>query len=186
MKDYENLWGIDMSFIQGKAGSTFLSKFNQTFITTPLHAAFWDSYGYQCQGHKHWKLMTPEDALPTVRFHTIFTVMKGCNNRPDIEEHFLTVDTYADDLFYFPPYWAHSVRTEQGLSVLLNYRKLDFPKIIVDNPALAFLVGTGLVFYKLFHDSWDPDEVTYYYLFGKQPNLKGGNSRSKDFLCKEF
>jgi hypothetical protein len=180
--NYQDIWGIDMSFLDGKAGTTFMSHYNTTSITTPMHSAFWDSFAYQCEGKKRWKLMTPEDALPTVRFHSVFTVMKSCD-RDDVIKMTFDVEVGPDTMFYFPPYWAHSVETEKGTSILLNYRSLKLLKMTWHNPLLGFYTFTGLIYYKFFFDLLDPEEVLYYYTHGKMPESLGvsNNDRVRDF-----
>lgn len=186
-KEYSTLWGTDISFLNGRAGSTFLSNYNTTFITTAMHSAWWDSFGYQCAGTKHWKVLTPEDAFPTVRLHHVFTFMKDCNHRDDIAARTLHVITTPDDLFYFPPFWSHSVKTEKGLSVLLNYRKLAVHAILRENLQIGMITWVGMWYYALFHGSWDPDEVIYYYVHGKRPDFLPQNARrEKDIMDLDF
>jgi hypothetical protein len=178
---FQTIWGIDVSFLNGKAGTTFLSNYDKTITTAPYHSAFWDSFGYQCEGYKHWKMLTPEDALPTVRFMTVFTAMKNCDGRKDLEEKSFDVFTPADTMFYFPPYWAHSVQTYPGISVLLNFRSMALKQIFQDNFFTGLTTLTGLIYYRIFYESWDPEEITYFYTTGKIPQVGGQNSRSKDF-----
>jgi hypothetical protein len=179
---YETLWGMDLSWLNGRAGSTFLSNYNRTVMTTPFHAAFWESFGYQCEGTKRWIMMTPEDALPTVRIHNIFTQMKDCNNRKDIEAFTFSTRSDPDTLFYFPPYWAHSVETRKGLSVLLNYRSMNLQRIVRDNVFVGILTWSSLMYYGAFFFSWDPDEVAHFYRYGVVPVKFGGTSNRNDFF----
>ncbi len=95
----------------------------------PHLSAFTESFAYQCEGIKRWNVMTPENA-----YHNLYTAMKDCNGRKDIEALTFDVYTTKDSMLYFPPFWAHSVETEHGLSVLLNYRALDIKRIILESP----------------------------------------------------
>ncbi len=175
--DYEMLWGTNLNWLRGATGSTFLSNYNRTVHTTPFHSAFFESYGYQCEGTKRWLMMTPEDALPTVRLHTIFTSMKQCENREDIKNLTFWTRSDPDTMFYFPPFWAHSVETQKGLSILLNYRAINVRRILKDNFMLGVLTMAGLAQYLTVFNSWDPDEVNYYFLTGKDPASGGRTDR---------
>jgi hypothetical protein len=178
---YEDLWGMDLTWLKGKAGSTFMSNYNRTVLTTPFHSAFWESFGYQCEGTKRWFMLTPEDALPVVRLHNIFTQMKDCNGRADVEAFTFPTRTDPDTMFYFPPYWAHSVETRDGLSVLLNYRALGLKRILKENPYVGALTLSSLVYYGTFFGSWDPDEVAFYYKTGKEPARNGTSGARSSF-----
>ncbi len=176
---YEALYGMKLDWLKnGKAGSTFLSNYNRTILTTPFHSAFSESFGYQCEGTKHWHLLTPEDAFPTVRYHNIFTHMKDCNERKDILPLIFTTHTTKDTMFYFPPFWAHSVETERGLSVLLNYRAMDIKRIFHDNFKIGLLCLTSFFYYGTFFRAWDPDEISYFYRTGIVPALTGAKART--------
>lgn len=170
---YETIWKTDLSWLKGNAGSTFVSHYNTTFVTTPFHSAFSDSFAYMCKGRKHWMMMSPTDALPTVRFYGhVYTTMKNCNHREDIRKEFMKlVITEEDDLFYFPPYWAHSVKTDVGNTVMLNYRKFDLPGLLKRDWIVGLFTMFGMAHYMSFFSKFDPDEVTYIYTTGKSPKV---------------
>ena len=178
-KVYAKVWDFDLSWINGMLGSTFLSNYNTTFVTTPFHSAFWDSLAYQCVGTKTWKMLTPDDALPTVRFFGAgFTYMAQCDDFPGLSELTFDVVSGPDTMYYFPPYWAHAVQTQAGQSVLLNFRAIDVAGIIKND----FLVGlhtlVGVNIYRMLFPGYDPDEVTYYYLTGEVPALQAANAQT--------
>ena len=173
--DYGELWGFDLSWLNGYHSSNFISNFNRSFVTTAFHSALWESFGYQCVGTKTWRFMSPEDSLPTVRlFGTGWTHMHNCNNHPlyDPNTNRSAIGTdevvSEDSLLYFPPYWAHSVHTTKGLSVLLNYRSLDFMSMLRSEPKYWFMtvlsVGLGLTYFR----DYDPDETAYFYYTGQR------------------
>ncbi len=173
--NFEELYGISLAFIKnGKFGGTFLSNYNRTVLTTPFHSALVDSFAYQCEGAKTWYLMTPEDSLPTVRYHNAYTDMKDCNDREDVGKLVFAADAPKDTMFYFPPFWAHSVVTEKGLSVLLNYRAMDMKRLIREDWKRAAMIIASVFYNKLFFPTWDPPEISYYYHTGKVPSVSGG------------
>ncbi len=176
--NFEDLYGMGLGWLRkGRVGSTFLSNFNRTFYTTPFHSAFTESFAYQCEGTKRWNVMTPEDAFPTVRYHNLYTAMKDCNGRKDIEALTFDVYTTKDSMFYFPPFWAHSVETERGLSVLLNYRGLNIRRLLWESPKVGIITVTSILYHMVFFLKWDPDEITYYYLTGIKPHLTGAKMK---------
>ncbi len=177
--NFEELYGISLAFLKnGKAGSSFISNYNRTLLTTPIHSALVDSFAYQCEGAKTWHLMTPEDALPTVRYHNGYTDMKDCNDREDIRKLVFTTYTPRDTMFYFPPFWAHGVVTEKGLSVLLNYRAMDIKRLFREDWKRGVMVFCSVMYFRFFFPTWDPPEISYYYHTGKIPAVTGGELRT--------
>ena len=170
--EYERLWDTDLSWLRGTSSSSFLSNYNRTIHSTPFHSAFTESIAYQCEGTKKWFLMTPEDALPTHRIMNLFTVMKDCNGRKDLLDLVFSFDTTPDTMFYFPPYWAHSVETKQGYSSMFNYRIVDIARTFRNNPMTGIHAFSGLWWYGFFFKNYEPDEVAHYYRTGSFPVVR--------------
>ena len=161
-------------------GSTFLSSYNETVVTAPMHSAFWDSFAYQCVGRKLWRMLTPDDLLPMMRFLHAFSVVKNCNNRQDLLDLTREVTTEPDSLFYFPPHWGHSVRTDSGTSVLLNYRMADVStgrRLFNIHPLLPVHTGASVGMLKFIFPHLDPEAVTAYYDTGRMPSTHTRNKK---------
>lgn len=175
---YEDIWGFNMTWMKGISSSNFISHYNQTVVTSPFHSALWDSVAYQCEGTKRWYFLHPEDNFATIRFFgTGFSSSQNCNGRKDVQSRMIDVTTGSDSLMYFPPYWAHGVQTEKGLSILLNYRILNLRRMLFREPFLAIHSFFGLILHGTFFRGWDPPEIQYFYRYGALPDMSMGKKQ---------
>jgi hypothetical protein len=169
--DYMNFYGSDLTYLNSKFTNTFISNYNESFITTPMHNAMVESYAYQCEGTKIWQMMTPNDVKYIYRLLYTYGIIKNCNDRNDIIKLIFNVTTTKDTLFYFPPFWAHSVYTEKGLSILFNLRGFNVKKIFKSNFLLGLNTMSSIIYHSLFFINYDPDELFYYFSTGNKPKL---------------
>ena len=175
---YDSVWGFDLKWLKGMSSSNFMSHYNATVVTSPMHSAMWESFAFQCKGTKVWRFLQPQDNYATMSyFLTGFTFTQNCNARPDVDARTTEVTVGPGELLYFPPYWAHSVQTTAGLSILMNYRSLDLGSLFWRSPALAVHTVTALLFHMAFFTGRDPVEIHHYYEKGAFPaNIKDGKS----------
>jgi hypothetical protein len=97
----------------------------------------------------------------------MFCAMGPCD-REDILDLTFDVTVGPDTLYYIPPYFAHSVETTKGLSILFNYRAFDFKRMFKNHPWTAIHTVLSGLNYKLFFNHMDPEEVAYYYFNGEE------------------
>lgn len=168
LDSYKDIYGYDLQWLGGISASNFMSNYNSTMVTSPMHSAMFDSFAYQCVGRKTWRFLPPADNMKTVLFFgTGFTLSQNCNNRPDILKRTIEVVVDADSMLYFPPYWGHSVRTDKGLSVLLNYRKLDVLGMLRRGDVMLALHSViGILLQVTYFVGRDAPEIAHYYTKG--------------------
>lgn len=170
---YANVWGHNLSWIDGMAASNFLGHFPRTVVSSPYHSALWDSFGYQCVGTKEWRFMPPLNAFQTVFiFGTGWTRHVDCTGRDDADALAFQEVVGPDTIMYFPPWWAHSVLSHKGLNMLFNYRKLDFRGMFRQGSLrAAFAVIEGIL-QKTAYKGYDPPEVMNYLKNRKENELR--------------
>lgn len=173
---YGDIWGYDLSWIGGVSASNFMSNYNETIVTSPFHSAMFDSFGYQCVGSKTWRFLQPSDNVATMEFFgTGFSISQDCNNREDVIARTIEETIDADTMLYFPPFWGHGVRTTKGLSILLNYRKIDMLSIAKrDGFMLALHTLASTVLHVTLFVGRDGSEIRYFYEKGEFPDIKRG------------
>jgi len=168
---YSYVWGHNLTWIKGMASSNFLAHFPRTMISTPFHSALWDSLAYQCVGTKEWRFMAPHNSFQTVHiFGTGWTRHLDCNGRDDVDATITFSEVVGPDtLIYFPPWWAHSVRSEKGLNILLNYRRADIRGMFGQDFLRAAFNVLGSILAKTAYKGYDPPDVVKYLKHRKVP-----------------
>lgn len=114
--------------------TSFFGWFTNRSVTTPLHAN-WpaDTMALQLAGRKSWLMVDPYDmrSLVSEQKTSLYASPMGGVYYPNlkVDEHFQSVlkvaHQEAGDLFYFPPYAAHAVVSDEGLNVMSVLPRLE-------------------------------------------------------------
>eukprot|EP00494_Astrolonche_serrata_P023556 UN23814 len=129
----------------------FIRHTEISFVSTPMHAAFFDSFVYQSSGSKFWMFQNPDDSMATACILSFTGMYRDCNFK-DINKHILyNITINEDEMLYFPPFWAHSVITigAPKPNLMFNVRRFpNMPKLWYNMPKYA-LLSAGLTISRL-------------------------------------
>jgi hypothetical protein len=127
---------------------SFLSNFNETLVTTFVHAAAVStSWSFQLAGRKTWYFWSPSLFETTFNSGWFCRVMLPSHG----DEYALfslptmRVNVNQGDILVFPPMWYHAVVTQNGFNMMITYRTKYgnwLPGII---PSIRFFTAAALV-----------------------------------------
>lgn len=129
-----DLYGFDVDklFPDYLYYSMFISRLTRTRITAGLHCAPFESVGMQLYGKKTWFFVDPKQMGSRID-HIIFGPITtfGLTDDELLEQmgDVVVAETEPGDVLYFGPNQCHIVLTEEGNSVMFNFRyKPNVPK----------------------------------------------------------